>query len=254
MFLLCKTILCAQCRLRFFGVHAVAGPQGIFRDWLLTFGTVPSFVGLPPGGRLCFFLIGLAWACSCVFPCYLGCCGFTQCFVCFGCLPVQGQWTPAWPLILDLHLHLVGSCLTHCPVFVPKGGTELSTAWSTCSFPLSGQIHSFLARVENGKLIAWQFDRASPTLFPTKKNNLSPVKVIRSKLSTCSLDVFPHICAQKAIAFYCRTPPKFPLRWSALASVKASTVCLCFVRRPSACKIWWCQDVSGVRQLFLACI
>ena len=40
---------------------------------------------------LVFFLIGLAWVCSCVFPCYLGCCGFTQCFVCFGCLPVQGQ-------------------------------------------------------------------------------------------------------------------------------------------------------------------
>jgi hypothetical protein len=34
--------------------------------------------------------------------------------------------------------------------------------------------------VENGKLIAWQFDRASPTLFPTKKQPVAseshPVK------------------------------------------------------------------------------
>ena len=30
---------------------AVAGPQDIFRAWPLTFGTVPSFVALPPAGH-----------------------------------------------------------------------------------------------------------------------------------------------------------------------------------------------------------
>ena len=133
-------------------------------SWLLA-KCRPLYACLLVGACLYWPCLGLLL----LFSCYLGCFGFTQCFVCFGCQPVQGQWTPAWPLILDLHLHLVGSCLTYCPVFVPKNATELSTMWSTYSFPLSGQIHSFLARVENGKLIAWQFDRASSTLFPTKK-------------------------------------------------------------------------------------
>ena len=43
---------------------AVAGPQDIFRAWPLTFGTVPSFVALPPAGRyvstlFCFAFFGI---------------------------------------------------------------------------------------------------------------------------------------------------------------------------------------------------
>ena len=39
-------------RVAFFELSSVvAGPQVLFRAWPLTFGTVPSFVALPPAGR-----------------------------------------------------------------------------------------------------------------------------------------------------------------------------------------------------------
>ena len=44
--------LCSVHAVAFFELSSVvAGPQVIFRAWPLTFGTVPSFVALPPAGR-----------------------------------------------------------------------------------------------------------------------------------------------------------------------------------------------------------
>ena len=56
--------LCSVHAVAFFELSSVvAGPQVIFRAWPLTFGTVPSFVALPPAGRSVptLFSVLLSW-------------------------------------------------------------------------------------------------------------------------------------------------------------------------------------------------